>query len=181
MKWSETISSHLLIRTDLGLPKKSGHRACQKHTTAVMLFLNKILMLFFLFWPPPPCAIKVFVLFKYLFKSIKLENKMHKIKTERKLIHHSASFRWECKFNEVTHFWSPHRQRERPHYMEGPVEMLFSMIQSILSCPFHMLPMNYVSAVIYGAPCSTVFLSLNVESYMDFSPGANWENQNCSI
>lgn len=36
--------------------------------------------------------------------------------------------------------------------MKRPVEMLFSMIQSILSCPFHMLPMNYVSAVIYGAP-----------------------------
>lgn len=36
--------------------------------------------------------------------------------------------------------------------MEGPVEMLFSMIQSILSCPFHMPSMNYVSAVIYGVP-----------------------------
>lgn len=29
---------------------------------------------------------------------------------------------------------------------------------SILSCPFHMVPMNYVSAVIYGAPRSTPFL-----------------------
>lgn len=65
--------------------------------------------------------------------------------------------------------------------MERPVEMLFSMIQSILSCPFHMLPMNYVSAVIYGAPTLTLYFSLNVEPYMDFSQGANWENQNCSI
>lgn len=31
-----------------------------------------------------------------------------------------------------------------------------------------MLPMNYVSAVIYGMPCSTLSLSLTVESYMDF-------------
>lgn len=64
--------------------------------------------------------------------------------------------------------------------MKRPVAMLFSMIQSILSCPFHMLPMNYVSAVIYGAP-TLPFLSLNVEPYMDFSQEANWENQNCSI
>lgn len=34
--------------------------------------------------------------------------------------------------------------------MERPADVLFPMIQSILSCPFHMLPMNYVSAVIYG-------------------------------
>lgn len=52
---------------------------------------------------------------------------------------------------------------------------------SILSCPFHMVPMNYVSAVIYGALCSTPFFSLNVDSCMDFSQETNWEKQNCSI
>lgn len=62
-----------------------------------------------------------------------------------------------------------------------PVETLFSMIRTILSCPFHVFPMNYVSAVIYGAPCSARFCCLSLKPCMDFSQRANWEKQNCSI
>lgn len=65
--------------------------------------------------------------------------------------------------------------------MDRPVEMLFSMIRTISSCPFHVFPMNYVSVVIYGAPCSALFCCLSLNPCMDFSQGANWEKQNCSI
>lgn len=65
--------------------------------------------------------------------------------------------------------------------MDRPEEMLLSMIRTILSCPFHVFPMNYVSAVIYGAPCTALFCCLSLKACMDFSQGANWEKQNCSI
>lgn len=86
-------------------------------------------------------------------------------------------------------FWSNGHNKTAPEVEHificpphgGPVEMLFSMIRTILSCPFHAFPMNYVSAVIYGAPCSTLLCSLALKPCMDFSQGANWEKQNCSI
>lgn len=96
-----------------------------------------------------------------------------------KHIHQSAAFGWVS--SGLTHFRGPHKQIGRSHRIGKTCGNAVFNDPSILSCPFHMLPMNYVSAVIYGAPHSTPFFSLNVESCMDFSPGANWEKQNCSI
>lgn len=39
-----------------------------------------------------------------------LKNKIHENPANKKHIRHSASFRWEDKFNEVTHFWGTNKE-----------------------------------------------------------------------